>query len=181
MAYSVIVPSKTMATNIDSLNASVVSGSYLENGNVFRLDGFSGSTGYGEVFFANVPTAGSLNDLWMALAPEIVVVTAEDGTKYKGINADPRNFRNGIGDVVDAFKPQPGDLIEMSEDAFSGAKSTNTHANSRDGYHDLAWGTAQVADSLCLKYLSTSYLSIGSGSSIGDARLTTYIMQVLAN
>ena len=181
MAYSIFIPTRTMATNVDSLNASVVSGSNLENGNVFRLVGISGSTGYSEVFYVAQPTTGSLNGLWMAASPEVVVVTAADGTAYKGINQDPRNFINIAGSVVDAFKPQPGDIITLSEDAFSGAKSTNTHANAAADRFDLVWGTTQTGDALALKWLATDYISIGSGSAIGGTRVTAYRMLVLAN
>lgn len=181
MAYSILVRNRVMATNVDSLNESVVSGSVLENGNVFRLIGISGSSGYNDVFYVAQPTTGSLNGLWMAATPEIVNVTAADGTVYRGLNQDPRNFINAAGAVVDAFKPQPGDIVTLSEDAFSGAKSTNTHANSGADRFDLVWGTTQVGDSLTLKYLTTDYISIGSGSAIGDHRVLAYRMLVLAN
>ncbi len=180
MAYSVIIPAKTMATDIASLNRSIVSGSALENGNVFRCHSISGSTGYSEVYYVAQATTGSLNGLWMAYSPEVVTVTS--GTsKFKGIDSDPRNFINAAGDVVDAFKPQPGDIILMSEDAFSGAKSTNTHANSGADRFDLVWATTSIPDSLTLKYIGTEYITIGSGSAVGDAKLLAYRMEVLQN
>ena len=179
MAYAIIVPEKTMATDLGSLNVSVVSGSALENGDVFTLHTISGSTGYSEVFYVVAPTAGSLSGLYMAYAPEVVTVLSGT-TKYKGIDQDPRNFRSAAGDVVDAFKPMVGDIILMSEDAFTGAKSTNTHANSGEGMQ-LVWGTTQVASSLCFKYLATDYIVIGSGSAIGDTRVTAYRMLCIAN
>jgi hypothetical protein len=182
MAYSVVNRNKVMATNVDSLNATCVGGSNIENGWVFRLITISGSTGYNEVFYVGQPTAGSLNDLWMAVTPEVVVVQAADGTNYKGINQDPRNFINIAGSLIDAFKPQKGDIITLSADAFTGAKSTNTHANSAADAYDFVWGTTQIVDSLTLKWLSTDYFSIGSGSAIGgDQRATAYRMLVLNN
>ena len=181
MAYSVIIPEQTQATDVSSLNRTVVCGSPLENGWVFRVDGYSASTGYSEVLHVSAPTTGSLNGLWMAYTPEIVVVAAADGTQYKGINQDPRNFRNEAGKLVDAFKPQPGDIILMSEDAFSGARSSNTHANAAVDGFDLVWGTTQTGTALSLIYRQTDYITIGSGSAIGDARLTAYRMEVLAN
>ena len=180
MAYSILIQEKTMATDVSALNAVVVCGSALENGNVVRFTAISGSAGYSEVFHSAQPASGSLAGLWMAATPEVVVVTA-GGASYRGINQDPRNFINAAGDLVDVFKPQPGDILLLSEDAFSGAKSTNTHANSGADRFDLVWGTTQVASSLSLKWLATDYITIGSGSAIGDTRLVAYRMQVLAN
>jgi hypothetical protein len=180
MAYSVLIQEKTMATDVSALNAVVVCGSALENGNVVRFTTLSGSSGYGEVFHSAQPTTGSLAGVWMVATPEVVTVALGD-VKYRGINPDPRNFYNLAGDLVDVFKPQPGDIILLSEDAFSGAKSANTHANAGADRFDLVWGTTQVASSLSLKWLATDYILIGSGSAVGDARLTAYRMQVLAN
>jgi hypothetical protein len=180
MAYSILIQEKTMATDVSSLNAVVVCGSALENGNVVRFTTLSGSSGYGEVFHSAQPTTGSLAGLWMAATPEVVVLTA-GGASYRGLNQDPRNFINAANALVDVFKPQPGDILLLSEDAFSGAKSANTHANSAADGFDLVWGTTQVGGSLSLKWLATDYILIGSGSAIGDTRLVAYRMQVLAN
>jgi hypothetical protein len=181
MAYSVLIQEKVAAVDVSSYNATAVCGSALENGNVVRFTAISGSTGYSEVFHSAQPTTGSLNALWMAATPEVVTLTSADGSAYRGLNQDPRNFINAANSLVDVFRPQPGDILLLSEDAFSGAKSTNTHANSAADGFDLVWGTTQVADSLSLKHLATTYISIGSGSAIGDARLTAYRMLVLAN
>lgn len=181
MAYSILIQEKTMATDVSSLNAVVVCGSALENGNVVRFTTISGSTGYSEVFHSAQPTTGSLAGLWMVATPEVVNLTTADGVAYRGINQDPRNFVNAANALVDVFKPQPGDIILLSEDAFSGAKSTNTHANSGADRFDLVWGTTQVASSLSLKWLATDYITVGSGSAIGDTRVLAYRMQVLAN
>ncbi len=179
MAYSVIIPEKIMATDIGSLNMSVVSGSNLENGNVFYPDAISGSTGYGEVMHVIAPSTGSLSGLWMAYSPEVVVIQA-GGANYKGINQDPRNFINYSGSIVDAFKPQPGDIVLMSVDAFSGARGSNTYASSYADNFDLAWGATGSAG-MTWQYLATDYITIGSGSSIGDTRLVAYRMRCLAN
>jgi predicted small secreted protein len=181
MAYSVIIQEKVAAADVVSYNATAVCGSALENGNVVRFTAISGSSGYSEVFHSAQPTTGSLSGLWMAASPEVVNVTAADGTVYRGINQDPRNFINAANALVDVFKPQVGDIVLLSEDAFSGARSSNTHANSGADRFDLVWGTTQVGSSLSLKYLATDYITIGSGSAIGDTRLTAYRMLVLAN
>lgn len=180
MAYSVIIPEKVMATDVGSLNQPVVSGSNLENGNVFRVVGVSGSTGYGEVMYVAQATTGSLNGLYMAYTPERVV-TQSGALNFPGLDPDPRNFINYAGSVVDAFKPQPGDIVLMSTDTFSGAKSTNTHANSGADRFDLVWGTDHVPNSLTFMYLATDYITIGSGSAIGDTRAVAYRMLCLSN
>lgn len=180
-AHAVIVPLKIMATNVDTLNRSAVSGSEIDNGMVFLLESYSSGSGESEVWNVTQITTGSLAPAWMAYSPEVVTVFAADGTAYKGINADPRNFYNDNGEVFDAFLPQPGDLVLMSTDVFSGAKSTNTYANATAGGWTLVWGTAPTAEALSWKYLDSKYISIGSGSAIGSTRLTAYRMVCLNN
>ena len=111
MAYGVIVPEKIMATDIGSLNATFVSGSNIENGMLLYQNHQSGSSGYTEVFYGVMPMTGSMTDLWMAYTPEIVNVTAADGTAYRGLNQDPRNFIVAAGSLVDCFHPQVNDIV----------------------------------------------------------------------
>lgn len=73
--------------------------------------------------------------LWMAYAPEVVVT---DG-KYRGINPDPRDFYTAANTIFDAFKPQVGDIVTLTDEAISGTKSTNTYIVAANGSYQLAW------------------------------------------
>jgi hypothetical protein len=80
--------------------------------------------------------------LWMAYSPEVVTVVS--GTlKYKGLNNDPRNFTNLSGDILDAFKPQVGDIVTMTADGIgTTALGSNTYAVAKDGQYKLDWASA---------------------------------------
>jgi hypothetical protein len=180
--YSVLIMNKVAAQDVGAYNRSAVAGSAvdIENGFVFRLDSYSATAGQSEVWAATAPTASgsTLNDLWMACAPEVPLTV--DGTlKYKGMNADPRRFYIPGGDVFDAFKPVAGDIITLTADAFNDA-TQEAYANATDGEYYLTWGASQTASSLSLKYLATTYISIGSGA-IDNQRVTAYKFVVLAN
>ena len=180
MAYGVLVPSKIMATNVETLNRTAVSGSDIENGMVFRLDSYSTGSGQGEVFAVTQAATGSLVNVWMAYSPEIVTLYAGNSA-YKGIDLDPRNFYTKAGDMIDAFKPQPGDLILASADLFTGARSTEGYACLATGTWQLAWNANHDADALAFKYLATEYITIASGSAIASQRVTAYKLVCLAN
>ena len=184
--HGVLVPNKIMATNVDSLNRTAVSGSDIDNGMVFALYSLSSGSGEGEVWMTEMALTGSLAGVWMAYSPEVVSIFSPDGlTEYKGINADPRNFYVKAGQMVDCFKPQAGDIITMSVECFTAARSTNTYATVTTGSNQLVWAAGGVGTlnvNGVFKYLATDYFSIGSGSVIGSTqRQTAYRMQCLYN
>lgn len=177
MAYGVLVPKEIAAKNVDSWVRSVVCASAVENGSVFSLLTKSATAGESEVWTALVPaSSGShLTDVWMASEPELVW-----SGSYRGLDVDVRNFINPATKIFTAFKPQLHDILQMSEDCFTGAWGgvTNTHANCTDGQWQLVWGTSQTASVLSVKYLATSYISIGMGS-IDSNRLVSYTVEVV--
>lgn len=179
MAYSVIVQTKVQAEDIKAYNRSAVSAVDLENGALVMLTGKSATAGESEVFTAvAASTSDGLTGVWMVYSPEDVVVYS--GTKaFKGLDPDPRNFINKATVVMDVFKPKIGDLILMSEDAFTGAKSTNTYANCTTGTSgQLVWGSSATSSVFVMKYLATEYISIPDGG-ISLGRLTAYLMEVV--
>jgi len=186
MTHAILIQNKVAAQDIGSYNRSAVSGSEvgstdMDNGFVFRLDTQSSTTGLSEVWLATSPsTTASTNDnLWMCYSPEIVVTTA--GTKqFKGIDVDPQDFYVPGFTVFDAFKPQVGDILTMTADAFYNSKSSNAFANSAAATYKLVWGSSQTASALSLAYLATTYVSVGSGA-IDSQRITAYKMVVIAN
>lgn len=177
MAYGVLVPNKIAAMNIDSFNRSAVSASAVENGNIVVLSAKSATAGEGEVWTAAVPsTSNGLTGVWIAYEPELVLTAA----KYKGLDPDPRNFRNEIGSIFSVFKPQLGDILTLTADNFSAAFSSNTHANATDstGGLKLVWGNSQTGSVFSVKYLNTTYISLGTGA-INSQRVTAYQVEVV--
>lgn len=179
MANAVIVPVKIQASDIGAFNRSAVCASDTEQGALVVLTGKSATAGESEVFTAvHASTGDGLTGVWMAYSPEDVV-TVSGSASFKDLDPDPRNFVNKATKVMDVFKPKIGDLILMSEDAFTGAKSTNTYANCTNGTSgQLVWGASATSSVFVMKYLATSYISIPDGS-IGLGRVTAYLMEVV--
>jgi hypothetical protein len=178
MTYGVIVQNRVAALNVDAYNRPAWYTSALANGSVFRLDSLASLTG-SEVWLVSAPSGDSstLNNLWMAYSPEIVITTS--GTKqYKGIDPDPQDFTNSASLVFDAFKPQVGDIITMTGDCF--ANSVSTYANAVSGSTNLTWGSTQTASALSLKLLDSTYISKPDGT-ISTGRVTAYKCVVVAN
>jgi hypothetical protein len=102
-----------------------------------------------------------------------------DGSlKYRGLNSDPRKFYNSGCTVFSAFKPQPGDIITLSADAFTG--TANTYANASDSIYTLYWSATRSASALSFKKMATTYISIGSGA-MDNQRVTAYKLVCLGN
>ena len=80
--------------------------------------------------------------MWMAGTPEVPVVVSASGNKYKGLSNDPREFYNIAGEIIDAFQPQKGDLITLTDDALGGSKLTNTYVVATNGTYELTWAAA---------------------------------------
>lgn len=177
MAYGVIIQSKVAAKDIDSKNRQVVSAAAYENGSVGNLYTKSATAGEAEVWTMTAPTTSNLSNLWMVYEPE-VVVTVSGTQKFKGIDPDPRNFRNEIGDIFSAFQLSIGDLVKMSEDAVAGTKSTNTYVVATNAAQKLTWAAAAVSG-VSLKLIGTEYISIGSGA-IDNQRVVAYLFECVA-
>ena len=175
MAYGVLIPSAIAATNIDSLNRSVVDAAAIENGSVMVMGTKSTTAGLSEVFEVSAPATGSLTGLWMAYSNDEVVLTA---SKYKGLDPDVRNFRNEAGSVFSAFKPQLGDIVTVSADALAGTftSGTTTHVNATDGAWKLTWGNSQTSSVLSYKLLKVTYFSLATGA-IDTQRVTAYELE----
>jgi hypothetical protein len=177
MAYGILIPNAIAALNVDAWNRSAVSASAVENGNIVILASKSTTAGESEVWTATVPSSGAgLTGVWICYEPEVVLTAS----KYKGLDPDPRNFVNAIGDIFSVFKPQLGDILTMSADCFSGAFSSHTHANATNstGGLKLVWGSSQTASVFSVKYLATSYVSIGTGA-IDNQRVVMYDVEVV--
>ena len=182
MTHAVLIQNRVAAMTVDAYNRSAIAGIDLDNGNVFRLDSLNSSTGC-EVWDATPPTtsASTLDNLWMAYSPEVVITTS--GTKqYKGLDPDPLSFTNTGSLVFDAFKPQIGDVITLTADAFTAAKSTNTYASSGSEGHTLFWNSSATTAAFACQLMDITYISVGSGSTLAETqRQTAYKMVVVNN
>lgn len=178
MSHAVLVKSKVAAMDVGSYNRSVVSGSdAIDNGNIFGLAAQGTSASGLEVWTVVTPATGSLGGMWMAASPEVPITV--DGTLvYKGLNSDPRNFYNVGGTPFDAIKLVVGDIVTLTVDAFDTAPSAFAVATNATGKFTAAAG--HVAGVCCLRYLATTYISIGSGN-IDNQRVAAYKMEVIEN
>lgn len=177
MAYhSVLIPSAIAAMNVDSYNRSVLSASPIDNGNVFAMGAEYTSGSLTEVFAINQPTAGSPANAWMAYSGDEIVLT---DARYKGIDPNPRNFYNAAGKVFSAFKPQVGDIIVLTGEAFSNSFSSHTYAAPIKESYLLQWESAAAASGLCYKYIGTTYISLATGS-IDSQRVTAYKLECVS-
>ena len=174
MANGIIEKTAVAATDVNAYNRTVVSAAAVENGSVMSVGAMSSTAGEDEVFVGTAPTTGDLSNLWMAATPEVVVTAA----KYKGLDPDPRNFTNAIGDMIAAFRPVLGDLVEMSADAVAGTISTNTFVVATNAASKLTWAAAAVSG-LSLKLRKTTTMSIGTGA-IGSHKILSYLFEVVA-
>jgi hydrogenase maturation factor HypE len=185
--HGVLEKKDVAATNVNSYNRYAMAGSSvdLDNGNVFRLDtqNTASYTGYSEVWDVSAPSlsGSTLNKLWMA--GTFAVNKTIDGTlTYRGLNDDPRKFYNSGSSVFDAYKPQPGDVIVLTADAFSGTVSASSvYLNAEDASYELVVGSAQTTSALSYKLLATTYISVGIGTPGSTQRVTAYKYECLAN
>jgi len=176
MGHCVLVQNSIAAQDIGAYNRTVVSASDLDNGNVFNLlteGSTTGNTGNTEVWAATQPTGGSPVNLWMAATPEVVLT----GGKFKGIDPDPRNFYNVAGSMVDAVKLQAGDIFTITADGLDSSTVQDYALGTQDSYK-FSWHGSEVSDRTCLKYIKTTYISIGTGG-IDNQRVTAYKFEVI--
>ena len=176
-SHGVVILNKTASRDIAALNRSVLSGSDIDNGWVFYCAGINNS-GSSEVWDVRQPTTGSLTSLWMAASPEVVTTAA----KYRGIDPDPRNFVNSASYVFDAVKLQPGDIITLTaDDMVTGAGIGSAFAISAVDSHLWTWSAAAYAANVAvLRWLQTTYISIGSGG-IDTQRVQAYRFECVSN
>jgi hypothetical protein len=182
MSHTVLVKRSVAATDNRALNRSAFSGSAttdIDNGQVFNLNSQGTAGSALEAWLVTMPSSGSIMGLWMAASP-IIPITVDGTLVYKGLNSDPRNFYNLGGKVFDAFKPQPGDIIEMTADALDSG-TTQAFATATAQSFKFTWAAAPAGTSnTCLRYIATTYISIGSGN-IDNQRVSSFKFEVLYN
>jgi len=173
--HAVMIPSKIGAMYDGAFLRNVICASNVDNGNVFVLNTVSGTTGEGEVWNATAPTSASATGVWMAGEPEVPFGTAGENV-YRGIG-NIQDFYNSASHVFTAFKPQVGDIITLTAEAFDTAPSA--YAITASGKYTLESNATAASSGFCLKYLNTTYIPSASGSAIGTGRITAYRMAVV--
>ena len=172
---NVVIKRRVAAHNIDALNRAVVATVDLENGSIFTLSARSENDAEGEVWKATQPTVGAKN-VWMAKSSEVTITTIgkdDYALQMKGIVEDPRMFTNVKGLVFDAFKPQVGDIIEMT------LGNDEKEYLVADASYTLKADTAP-GDGFAMHKVGTSILHIGSAKLV-KTPVKTYIYEVVAN
>lgn len=177
--HAILIQDAVMAKDVDSLNRFAEAAFDVDNGNVVQLLTKSATAGEGEVWTATKPASASLANLYMVAEPEVVIITAADGTEYKGINADPRNFFTAAGKTFTAFKLQYGDIVTLTADAFANSIASNTFANPSNATALLTWGASATASSTAFKLVGTTYVSVGSGTLGATQRVVAYQLQCI--
>lgn len=177
MTHAVAVLSKVAAQNIDSYNRSALGTADLENGNLVCLAtrNTAATRGLEEVWDATKPATATLSGLWMVYEPEIVDIIANSKT-FRGIDVDPQDFYIPSGNVFSVFKPQLGDLVLLTADAFSNSRTAESYAIAADNSYELLWST--IGAGLSFKYLATEYVSLGSGA-INNQRVAAYLLEAV--
>lgn len=172
---NVVIKRRVAAHNIDALNRTFVATEDLENGSIFTLTERSTTDGDDEVWKVAKPTATSLG-VWMAKSSEVTITTVGEGDyalQMKGIVEDPRMFTNVKGLVGDCFKPQVGDMIEMTL-----GDDTDKYLVADAAYKLKVADTA--GDGFAMHQVGTSILHIGSAKLV-KTPVKTYIYEVVAN
>ena len=112
MVNGVIVESRIQATNIDALNRTAQATIDVAGGGIIALAP-SGKQG-NEVWTATAPNT-ELGGLWIAYNPAEHLTKVGDKF-FAGLSKDPRDYANIANRPFDCFKPQVGDVIDITID-----------------------------------------------------------------
>jgi hypothetical protein len=175
MTHTVVIPSKYAAKDVDAYLRPVLAQQNMDNGYVFTLGSQSTSASGTEVWLPTVPTTGSLSGTWMALEPEIPALFS--GTnQYNGLGTI-QDFYTSASQVFTAFKPQVGDIITVTADAFTSgtAPTAGQYAVAVNGAFTLtAQGTTGAGQSWALRGITSIPFANGT---IGSSNLTAYKLE----
>jgi hypothetical protein len=173
---TVLVVLESASYDVRTNVANFISSADVENGQLFSRGALSSDADKSEVYAIATPATATLSGLFMAYAPEDLIVTLADGTKYKLDNLNPQNFVNTAGYVFSGFKPELGDKILITAEGFTGAKGgSDVYGVATDGQDKMVWGTS-VGNGLTFKLDKVSYISIPTGA-IGSQRVVAYQMR----
>lgn len=171
---TVMVPTLVAAKNVDSLNASFIDADKDHNNGEIIAAG-----NYGKDQVYETAEVTDLHNLYMVFSPEDTIITDAMGNEYKIGIQDPRNFTNVKGRVFSAFRPQVGDKVLLTAEAFD-AEVTDDYAVAEAGKNTLKVANAPV-DGLSFKIIDKeTYVSIGGATAIGSQRVAAYLLECVA-
>ena len=174
--HGVMIPSKIMAKDIDSLVRSVKSAVDLDNGNIFTLGAVSSVASEKEVFIAATPTAtlaATPVGIWIAEEPEVVMSSG-----YKGLDPNPQHFYNVAGDIFTATKMKKYDIRRFTDENFANTRTTETFANVVAGSNKFTWASTQTVATV-MQLVEVTNIAIPAGSP-GSNRVVAYRMETIA-
>lgn len=178
MANCVLIQTHVAATDVDAYNRSAESTTNLQNGAPVALT-LSTTTG-SNVFTATTP-ATPFSGVWMAYSPEVNKLVV--GQTWGG--NDPRNFVNLANKPFDAFKPQVGDLIQVTGEFFATGydPATVTGATvvelTATGFQAKTTATTSY-EGISFNIARTEPITIASGVGYGE-NVTAYILECTQN
>ena len=172
--HTVVVLNKVAAFNVDAYVRPVVAQQNMDNGYFFTLNTVSTGSAV-ECWIPTVPTTGSLSGVWMLKEPEIPFLA--NGTNvYNGLGTI-RDFYVSASQVATAIKPQVGDIITVTAEAFTSGTvpAAGEYANVVNGAFTLTKATTSgVGQSwICREVNSIPY----ADGTIGSQRLTSYRLE----
>ena len=184
--HAVLVLNKSASFDVGSYNRTAIAGSStdIDNGNIFRLDSQSTTSGQTECWNVTAPafSASTCNNLWMAASPE-VVWTVDSTLIYRGLNQDPRRFYNKGGYAFDAVAVKKGDVFTLTVDGIAGGATPTSVIQPSDGAYTwtaVTTASAVAAVPTSASLVGTTYISIGSGA-IDSQRTTAYKFNVVTD
>lgn len=180
MAYhGALIASDCVANDVNSKRRSVKSADDIDNGNVFALAAYTGTSGEREVWTVVKPATGAnLTNLYMADGKGIVYTNG----KYGNIDPEIGNAYNiGGGEPFTGFKLELGDIVVLTAEALAtGSGAGSAYAVAVNNSYQLTWAAAAISG-VSLKLQSTGYISIPRLGTLGDLqRVTSYRFEVVA-
>ena len=176
MTHTVLIANKIAAKDVDAYLRPFVAQQNMDNGNVMTLNTVSSGSSV-EAWVPTVPTTGSLSGLWMVMEPTLPFLPS--GTNiYSGLGT-VRDFYVSASQVATCFKPQVGDIITVTADAFTSgtAPTAGQYCVAVNAAFTL---TAQASGSAgqtwqCREVL---YIPFADGT-IGTGRITAYRLECI--
>ena len=165
MAKSILKAGQIAADNVDSYNKFAKCASAVENGMVGVL-GLTPADGEVFTFVANTAIADA--NMYMVNEPVRVLING-----VYAMTDDPTLFDIAIGTTFTVYRPQVGDEIILSTDAFSNAVSTNTFAIAKAGQLKMEWAATASTSSLVYSLIEATTINVPSSTFYG-AKVVAY-------
>lgn len=178
MANCVLITTRCANENVNSYNRVAVSTTAVPNGTPLSL---TFPTTAGSAVFTTATPASPFSNVYLAYSPEVNKLVV--GQVWGG--QDPRNFINMANIPFDAFKPQVGDIIQVTKEFFQNTKDPGTVASSTvveltaTGFQALTAATSAYAG-ISFKIGRKEPMTIASGT-VGGEQVDAWYLECMAN